>query len=321
MKIVKLFDDYLNIAASQQNMSREQYAAFYMSEKSITEEGDTLTELNDMTLGQLERIEDYAEMIGDRMKGGQKLESWMFSQITGAVDNLNAVHDAMDGVDGIKEKKITVDWEDDENAFIFSDDGMVKVDYDGDFQYRGKWFSTAEHTGPEDLLKDLNKAFKGDKFVYISESKNSDALAKGIDSAIIKIDDSLSYTDFALAVAKVLIDEYGTHNFGPFMSVLHKELGLKESVVNEKKDDYPVYHNLYSSAINAVEIYANSQGYTLDPKEYGDAYIDAFFKPNDGKTKKDTLTLFKNDKEQKKSLHVQIYNRGNDKFELNMYIN
>ena len=35
MKIVKLFDDYLNIAASQQNMSREQYAAFYMSEKLL----------------------------------------------------------------------------------------------------------------------------------------------------------------------------------------------------------------------------------------------------------------------------------------------
>ena len=172
MKIVKLFDDYLDMNAAQQNMSREEYSAFYMSEKSIIEEEerDTLTELNNMTLGQLERIEDYAEMIGDRMKDGQKLESWMFSQITGAVDNLNSVHDAMDGVDGVKEKKITIDWEDDENAFIFSDAGMVKVDYDGGFKYRGKWFDTAEHTGPEDLLKDLNKTFKSDTFVYISES-------------------------------------------------------------------------------------------------------------------------------------------------------
>ena len=69
--------------------------------KEAVNERDTLAELHEMTLGQLERIEDYAEMIADRMEGGQELESWMFSQITVALDNLNAVHDAMDGVDGV----------------------------------------------------------------------------------------------------------------------------------------------------------------------------------------------------------------------------
>ena len=64
---------------------------------------DTLAELNEMTLGQLERIEDYAEMIAERMEGGQELESWMFSQITVALENLNSVHDAMDGDDGVEE--------------------------------------------------------------------------------------------------------------------------------------------------------------------------------------------------------------------------
>jgi len=62
---------------------------------------------------------------------------------------------------------------------------------------------------------------------FMNESKESDLLAKEIDKAIVKIDDSLSYKDFALAVAKVLKDEYGTHNFAPFMEVLHKELGIK----------------------------------------------------------------------------------------------
>ena len=61
---------------------------------------------------------------------------------------------------------------------------------------------------------------------YLSESKESDALAKGINKAIIKIDDSMSYEDFALAVGKILKDEYGSHNFGPFMEVLHKNLGI-----------------------------------------------------------------------------------------------
>jgi hypothetical protein len=61
-------------------------------------------------------------------------------------------------------------------------------------------------------------------------------------------------------------------------------------------------------------------GYELDQEEYGNVYIDGFFKPNDGQTKKDTLTLYKGGKEQRKALHVQIYDMGN-KFELNMYIN
>ena len=61
---------------------------------------------------------------------------------------------------------------------------------------------------------------------FINESKSSDALAKEINKAMIKIDDSMSYTDFALAVGKILKDEYGSHNFGPFMKVLQKDLGI-----------------------------------------------------------------------------------------------
>jgi hypothetical protein len=60
----------------------------------------------------------------------------------------------------------------------------------------------------------------------IFESKDSDALAKGINKEIIKIDDSMSYKDFALAVGKILRDEYGKHNFDSFMKVLHKDLGM-----------------------------------------------------------------------------------------------
>lgn len=93
-----------------------------------------------------------------------------------------------------------------------------------------------------------------------------------------------------------------------------------QTFVNESQD-HPVYHNSYSSAINAVEQYATQLGYELDQAEYSNAYIDAFFKPKPGKTKKDTLTLYKKGKEQRKALHVQIYGMGNDRFELNMYVN
>ena len=61
---------------------------------------------------------------------------------------------------------------------------------------------------------------------FVNESKESDALAKAIDKAMIKIDDSMSYEDFALAVGKILKEEYGSHLFGKFMEVLHKDLGI-----------------------------------------------------------------------------------------------
>jgi hypothetical protein len=64
---------------------------------------DMVAELNEMTLGQLERIADYANMIKGRMLKGQQPESWMYSQLTIALENLNSVHDAMDGIDGVVE--------------------------------------------------------------------------------------------------------------------------------------------------------------------------------------------------------------------------
>ena len=63
----------------------------------------------------------------------------------------------------------------------------------------------------------------------------SDQTATVISKAIETVDENLSYKDFALAVAKILKDEYGSQNFNPFMEVLHSELGIKESL-NEDKE-------------------------------------------------------------------------------------
>ena len=74
-------------------------------------------------------------------------------------------------------------------------------------------------------------------------STKSQSLANAINSAMLQIDDSMSYTDFANAVASILIDEYGTHNFIPFMEVLHARLGMNESLNeadlnNATKEEY-----------------------------------------------------------------------------------
>ena len=68
-----------------------------------------------------------------------------------------------------------------------------------------------------------------------SGGSKSQQLTNAINSAMIQIDDSMSYKDFADAVANILIDEYGTHNFTPFMEVLHARLGMNESI-NENED-------------------------------------------------------------------------------------
>ena len=59
---------------------------------------------------------------------------------------------------------------------------------------------------------------------HFNESKESDSLSKDMLSSIEKIDDNMSYTDFALAVAKILKEQYGKHNYEKFMKVLHKEI-------------------------------------------------------------------------------------------------
>jgi hypothetical protein len=58
----------------------------------------------------------------------------------------------------------------------------------------------------------------------IKESTQSDKLSSDINRAIVRIDDSMSYVDFAHAVAKVLKDEYGSHNYEPFIKELRKKL-------------------------------------------------------------------------------------------------
>jgi len=72
---------------------------------------------------------------------------------------------------------------------------------------------------------------------YLNEigenSSKAQSLANLINNAIMEVDDTLSYRDFAIAVAIVLKEEYGSHNFGKFMEVLHAELGINGGLIKE----------------------------------------------------------------------------------------
>jgi len=82
-------------------------------------------------------------------------------------------------------------------------------------------------------------------------------VAKAIDNAIASVDENLSYKDFAIGVAAILKDEYGSHNFGPFMEVLHAELGMNESI-NENEDlssldDFLKYFKSYDAYYEYID--------------------------------------------------------------------
>lgn len=204
-----------SVGMMSKDMWDKKEAPYIKGGKRISESdnGDTLGELNNMTLGQLERIEDYAEMISDRMEGGQQLDSWMFSQITIALDNLNAVHDAMDGVDGVEESQVN------EKIKLIMRNILTKM--------IPAAFGPSTNPKMRQEIKDAVEAAIEPiltKYDYVVESKESEALAKEIDKAMIKIDDSMSYEDFADAVATILRDEYGSHNYMKFLNALKNKL-------------------------------------------------------------------------------------------------
>ena len=77
-------------------------------------------------------------------------------------------------------------------------------------------------------------------FPQIIQENKPNLVAKAIDQAIAGVDESLSYKDFAVAVAIVLKEEYGAHLFDDWMEILHAELGkirtYKNKSISENED-------------------------------------------------------------------------------------
>jgi hypothetical protein len=94
---------------------------------------------------------------------------------------------------------------------------------------------------------------------------------------------------------------------------------LKKNIT-ENKSEYQIYHNTYSSAISEALDYAEKKGFKTEGDDVWKNISVGPKKPSEGKTNTITLSLYKDGKEQKKSLQIQVYNMGN-KYELNVYIN
>ena len=79
---------------------------------------------------------------------------------------------------------------------------------------------------------------------YLAEAKldtpKSSQLASAINSAIEGIDSEMNYRDFAVAVASILENGYGSHLYDKFMEVLHAELGINEEISDYEMVVYKV---------------------------------------------------------------------------------
>jgi len=121
---------------------------------------------------------------------------------------------------------------------------------------------------------------KWNKQRYLAEAglleSTANLAANAINQAIDTVDESLSYQDFALAVAKILKDEYGSQNFDSFMDVLHSELGMKKSlsegaydvegITPENIDRVDISFVDGSSRLYAVYIYLKGGSKSWDKK-------------------------------------------------------
>lgn len=87
--------------------------------------------------------------------------------------------------------------------------------------------------------------------------------------------------------------------------------------INENNKE--VYYNSYSAAITTALEYATKAGYEYSEDDVWSKISMGDKRPKDGVTNKFTITLYKNGKEQKKALQIQVYGMG-DKYELNVYI-
>ena len=128
------------------------------------------------------------------------------------------------------------------------------------------------------------------------------------------------------AVAAKMCQEMDVSKEKPGSEGAPSEKDLKnsqtEEVLKEEEELEENYHPSYTSAIQMAVKHAEKRGYKVDPEDYDNKVATGLRKPSEGKTVSHVLKLTKDGKESKKTLAVQVYNRGGNKtpYELNHYI-
>lgn len=100
-----------------------------------------------------------------------------------------------------------------------------------------------------------------------------------------------------------------------------EKVNLKfKDLLEATKSKYEINHKTLSSAVGEALDYAVKRGYQPNDEDVFHFISVGQKKPSEGKTNKYTIGLEKNGKVQRKALHIQVYGKGKEGYELNCYI-
>ena len=105
-----------------------------------------------------------------------------------------------------------------------------------------------------------------------------------------------------------------------------KKIVITEEQLNkivEQTHHDETYFDTFSEAVQTARKRIEDRGFEIDQDDWWSEVNVGQGRPKDGQTTRMTIGLIKNDKPQKKALHIQVYNRGHqfrNNYELNYYV-
>lgn len=160
-------------------------------------------------------------------------------------------------------------------------------------------------------LSEKNSIFAKAKIVSIlKETFNQDDMAQPVKEPVVKP---------ATPQTQPKTQPKPARKSRPFLPEVAPGTRTQPKALGENKHDYEVYHDTFSSAVQTAKVYAEGFGYVIPEEEWWQKIATGPKKPSNGNTNRYSLELLKNEKLQKKQLHIQVYNTGNS-YELNCYI-
>ena len=95
-----------------------------------------------------------------------------------------------------------------------------------------------------------------------------------------------------------------------------------EELTESPKDEYTLYHDSLTGAVQEVDRFLERRGYQMDDEDAFNQIGVGPAKPQPGDTNKYSVRITKDGEEVRQQVHFQVYNRGIDRgtYELNVYV-
>lgn len=180
----------------------------------------------------------------------------------------------------------------------------------------------SEDTVDMDTIQVYINSYLGDdsKLVSVSQQDENEFSIHNTDMTEYssKLEDNEELTKFVRYLRNIFknVKIQGiVSNTGNYI-IIEKEKQLEEKT---QTPNYEIYHDTYSSAISTAIEHGKEQGYEFDSDEVFSITGIMNSRPKNGETVSMSVPLYKDGKEVKKLLHIQVYDMQNGKYELNCY--